>query len=61
ALVALGSSVSLLIGPWLFLRLHGSGSGEWGIRLAGMALALTSGWALWMGLAHNAAPWCVTP
>ena len=61
ALFALGSSVSLLIGPWLFLRLHGSGSGEWGIRLAGMALALTSGWALWMGLAHNAAPWCVTP
>ncbi len=61
ALFALGSSVSLLIGPWLLLRLRGSGNGEWGIRLAGLALAGTSGWALWMGLAHNAAPWCITP
>jgi len=61
ALFALGSSVSLLIGPWLLLRLRGSGSGEWGIRLAGLALAATSGWALWMGLAHDMAPWCITP
>ncbi len=59
-LFASGSSVSLLIGPWLLLRLRGS-SAEWGIRLAGLALAATSGWALWMGFAHNAAPWCVTP
>ena len=58
ALFALGSSVSLLIGPWLLLRLRGGGKGEWGIRLAGLALAGTSGWALWMGLAHDAAPWC---
>jgi sulfite exporter TauE/SafE len=61
ALFALGSSVSLLIGPWLLLRLRGGGSGEWGVRLAGLALAATSGWALWMGLVHNTAPWCVTP
>lgn len=61
ALFALGSSVSLLIGPWLLLRLRGGGNGEWGIRLAGLALAATSGWALWRGLVHNAAPWCVTP
>lgn len=61
ALFALGSGVSLLIGPWLLLRLRGRGSGEWGIRLAGLALAATSGWALWMGLAHDTAPWCVTP
>ncbi len=60
ALFALGSSVSLVIGPWLLLRLRGGGSGEWGIRLAGLALAATSGWALWMGLARNGAPWCVT-
>ena len=60
ALFAMGSSVSLLIGPWLLLRLRGNGSGEWGIRLAGLALVLTSGWALWMGLVHNTAPWCVT-
>jgi sulfite exporter TauE/SafE len=58
ALFAVGSSVSLLIGPWLLLRLRGGKNGEWGIRLAGLALVATSGWALWMGLAHNAAPWC---
>ena len=60
ALFALGSSVSLLIGPWLLLRLRGGGKGEWGIRLAGLALAGTSGWAVWMGLAHDTAPWCVS-
>lgn len=61
ALFALGSSVSLMIAPWLLLRLRGSGKGEWGVRLAGLALAATSGWALWMGLVHNTAPWCATP
>jgi len=61
ALFAMGSSVSLLAGPWLLLRLSHLGDGSWGIRLAGLALAGASGWALWMGLAHNAAPWCVTP
>lgn len=61
ALFALGSSTSLMVAPWLLLRLRGNGSGEWGIRLAGLALLATSGWALWMGLAHDAAPWCVTP
>ncbi|OOG50413.1 sulfite exporter TauE/SafE family protein [Polaromonas sp. C04] len=60
ALFALGSSVSLMAGPWLLLHLRGDGSGRWGIRVAGMALAATSGWALWMGFAHNTAPWCLT-
>jgi hypothetical protein len=59
ALFALGSGVSLLIGPWLLLRLRGSG--QWGIRLAGLALVATSGWALWMGLAHDTAPWSAVP
>jgi hypothetical protein len=48
-----------MAGPWLWLRLRGSGSGQWGVRLAGLALVLSSSWALWMGLAHDAAPWCV--
>jgi len=61
ALFALGSSVSLLVGPWLLLRLGARGNGAWGMRLAGLALAGTSGWALWMGLAHDQAPWCVVP
>lgn len=61
ALFALGSSVSLMAGPWLWLRLRRQGSGEWAIRLAGLALFVTSLFALWMALAHNTAPWCLTP
>ena len=60
ACFALGSGVSLGFAPWLLLKLRTLGDGAWGIRLAGLALALTSGWALWMGLAHDQAPWCVT-
>lgn len=61
ALFALGTSVSMMAGPWLWLRLKGKGTGDWGIRLAGLALAASSSWALWMAFAHDAAPWCVTP
>ena len=61
ACFALGSGVSLGFAPWMLLKLKTLGDGAWGIRLAGLALATTSGWALWMGLAHNQAPWCVTP
>lgn len=62
ALFALGTSVAMLAGPWLWLRLRGNAaSGQWGIRLAGLALAASSAWALWMGLVHDTAPWCVTP
>lgn len=61
ALFAMGSSVSLMMGPWLLLRLGQGGFGDWGMRLAGLALAGTSGWALWMGLVHDTAPWCVAP
>ena len=61
AVFALGSSLSLMLGPWLLLRLPAGIRGEWGMRLAGLALMLASGWALWMGLAHDQAPWCVTP
>ena len=60
ALFALGSSVFLILGPWLLLRLRGGGSGEWGIRLAGLALVASSAWALWMGLVRGTAPWCAT-
>jgi sulfite exporter TauE/SafE len=59
ALFALGSSVSLCAGPWLLLKLKSLGDGNWGVRIAGLALAEISGWALWMGLVHNQAPWCV--
>ena len=61
ALFALGTSVSMMAGPWLWLRLRGNRLGDWGVRLAGLALAASSVWALWMAYAHDAAPWCATP
>ena len=62
ALFALGTSITMTAAPWLWLRLRGqtAGNGDWGMRLAGAALAASSGWALWMGLMHNTAPWCAT-
>jgi sulfite exporter TauE/SafE len=56
---ALGSAVSLAAGPalWLRLRLHPT-SGDWGIRLAGGALAATAGWGVWLGVAHQSALLC---
>lgn len=58
AAFALGSMVSLTAGPWLWLRLRSAGSGAWGIRLAGLALVATSGWALWMGMTQPTGLWC---
>lgn len=60
ALFAVGTSVSLMAGPWLWLRLRATAQ-RWGMRTAGLALAASSSWALWMGLVHNTAPWCATP
>lgn len=66
ALFALGTTVSLALGPWVWLRLlHRAGSArqpsyrDWGVRLAGLSLAATAGWGLWSGLVHQTAPWCV--
>jgi sulfite exporter TauE/SafE len=58
-LFALGSSVSLFAGPWLLLRLREARSGAWGIRLAGLALVLVSGWALGMGITQPTGLWCL--
>lgn len=58
ALFSAGTSISLTAGPWLLLRLRGGRSGAWGIRLAGVALAATSGWALWMGITNPTGLWC---
>lgn len=60
ALFALGSSVSLMTGPWLWARFRRQSSGQWAIRLAGLALLATSLLALWMGLMRDTAPWCLT-
>lgn len=58
ALFALGTSVSMMLGPWLWLRFGTNSRGDWGVRLAGLALAGSAGWALWMAYAHDQAPWC---
>jgi len=59
ALFSLGTSISLTAAPWLLLHLRGGQSGAWAIRLAGLALALTSGWALWMGLTNPTGLFCL--
>ena len=60
ALFAVGTSVSMMAAPWLWYRLRHAGSGQLGVRLAGLALAASSAWAIWMGLFHGTAPWCLT-
>jgi uncharacterized protein len=52
-----------VLAPWLWLRvLKGKFvQGEWGVRLAGLVLSATAAGALWMGLVHQTAPWCVSP
>lgn len=59
ALFSLGTSVSLTVAPWLLLRLRSGESGAWAIRLAGLALAATSGWALWMGVTNPTGLFCM--
>lgn len=59
ALFSFGTSISLTIAPWLLLRLRAGASGAWAIRLAGLALAVTSGWALWMGLTNPTGLFCL--
>ncbi|MEO8248250.1 MAG: sulfite exporter TauE/SafE family protein [Burkholderiales bacterium] len=61
ALFAAGSSVSLWLAPWLLQKLRSRAGDELGMRLAGFALLATSVAALWIGLMHDAAPWCVSP
>jgi uncharacterized protein len=60
ALFALGSGVSLFAGPWVWSKLRNYRSGFFAVRFAGFALFAISIWGLWMSIAHNKAPWCVT-
>jgi len=49
ALFAAGSSIGLVAGPWLWMRLQSWRKPErkdWGMRLAGVSLAGVAGWAL---------------
>jgi hypothetical protein len=61
ALFALGSGAWLAAAPHLFgglRRWAGRFRQEWGTRAAGLLLAATAAWALWMDVAHRIAVWC---
>lgn len=53
ALFAAGSALSIVIAPWLLLKVHQRANHwrqDWGTRLAGLVLAGVAGWAIWMDL-----------
>jgi sulfite exporter TauE/SafE len=58
-LFAVGSGLSLLLGPWLWGRWARAKTDRWAVRLAGAALLTTSLWALWVALVQGSAPWCL--
>ncbi|HOY70845.1 MAG TPA: sulfite exporter TauE/SafE family protein [Methylotenera sp.] len=67
AAFAFGTSISLMIGPWLWLKLKSGkliARSKWftedaSMRLAGLLLAGAAGWAIWMDLMHQTKVWCV--
>lgn len=58
-LFAVGTTVSLQAGPWLWQKLRNSHE-KTGMRLAGLLLIIAAGWALWMDIGHQIALWCAT-
>lgn len=61
ALFAAGSSLSLMLVPWLYDRLQDRGNRlrqDWGTRAAGALLILAAAWALWADAFHRFAEWC---
>jgi len=61
ALFAAGSSVSLMLVPWLYDKLQDRGNRlrrDWGTRAAGGLLVLEAAWALWADAFHRFAEWC---
>jgi uncharacterized protein len=63
ALFAVGSSLSLMLVPYLYDKLRDQGNQlrqEWGTRAAGGLLILAAAWALWADAFHRFAQWCVS-
>ena len=61
AAFAVGSGISMTAGAWWFQRMGGLSAGNSAIRLAGLALMATSGWALWMGITQPTGLFCEVP
>ena len=58
---ALGTTASLLLAPWLWLRIRQGKLGlheSTGMRVAGLLLVAAAGWAIWMDLTHGIKVWC---
>ncbi|MEJ5990044.1 sulfite exporter TauE/SafE family protein [Ramlibacter sp. PS3R-8] len=61
ALFAAGSGISLGLAPTALRRLREMGNRlrkDSGTRIAGLLLAATAAWGLWMDVAHRVAQWC---
>ena len=61
AAFALGTSVSLMLGPLLWLKLKNGKlwiTEDASMRLAGLLLAAAAAWAIWMDLMHHTKVWC---
>ena len=61
ATFAMGTSVSLLIGPWFWFKLKNGI--KWmgdstSMRLAGLFLTAVAGWAIWMDVMYQTKVWC---
>jgi sulfite exporter TauE/SafE len=61
ATFAIGTSVSLMAGPWVWLKLKNGF--RWlnesiSMRIAGLLLSVVAGWAIWMDLMHQVKIWC---
>ena len=61
ATFVLGTSVSLILGPWLWFRLKNGLTwlgDSTSMRLAGLFLTGVAGWAIWMDVMHDTKVWC---
>ena len=58
---ALGSSLSLIVGPWCWSRLKKTNqffTEARGMRVAGLLLVVVAAWAIWMDLMHHTSLYC---
>ena len=61
AAFAIGTSISLMLGPWIWLKLQRGGkyiNENASMRIAGLLLSAVAGWAIWMDLMQSVKIWC---